>query len=985
MYTTSTRVLIHNLIQSGTKQDIVVLCLSSVSEETKGKFKRDGAKVKEVPNIPHVYQTEQNNLKLTYPNRHLTSTQPRNELHFEKIFLWNMGEYERVLYHENDNFVLKNIDSLFFCGNFCVTFNDDELFDTGLMVVKPNKGIYVDLLRNLLNKKIQNKFGLESIFFNEYFKQNIAFNISQKTPLFNPNLVLKTINDRNSSIKSPSPTTSANTPILNPLDIEFMVFPIEYYTNTIKNLSKFTPTTQNSPPITRPDPISDPKIQITAIAHHSILHFSPMSWIPYLFLDTIQPWSNTRHVMETIDIKLGILPPTHGYFLDSLNRGVLPLLLMPIIMNFLAQIFSQNLLDKIVRIFIRSILRNEIYSLLISIIGVGSTFILSIQYTLIAIPLETKAELAYISFFLIIILSQYNLYVLCAILSAPPCPSIFKEVGNQVDFVGKTTGGNDKSVRNNNKSRFITIKSSINQFKHLERMGVFRSKIYGITWYQFNEFMNLLKNSVKGTKKSPNNLHSLMNDINIDDEFSSDGDDYISSRVDMHRSGNSSHIGSIDSVSPSFMASKTVVSPKSSEQIGASVILDDDHYVFKHFGHYQDKNNQHNQNDQKSGNINGYIDDGDQGDHEDDYKENDTTLNGYDEDEEDENDDYINLIFDIEFIFQECDFISTTTNSKQKYQKYQKYQKFSKQNSNKNGIVTGIKRKLFNKDFENNDDDDTTHYSGLNSHIDLSDDDLIPDGNYQSHFGSGRNDFKTDKKNQANEKNKSHFENANKPSYKSQRYRNHTTSLLTSSLPQSSSVPHNNDQFGPSKKSNEGNITSKNIKNESPKENKKNQFLYRLSNTPNNYLPKTSSNRSQVSNDDDIDIEVDIVSSDQYNDSFDNKKHDEGNFVKNNFKNSKNNNKNNNKNNDSQPTDSRLDQLGAALSLRGGISPSLLINHCIILSLMLLFLVFKWNGHEYLLLNSNFQIKIFFFALFVFIFLTYSVFFLKKIFQVAIG
>lgn len=73
--------------------------------------------------------------------------------HFEytlnKLHVWNMLDYERVIYMDADNIFFHNIDNLFKCGHFCAVYMNPCNFHTGLFVVTPSNETYHDLLKSL--------------------------------------------------------------------------------------------------------------------------------------------------------------------------------------------------------------------------------------------------------------------------------------------------------------------------------------------------------------------------------------------------------------------------------------------------------------------------------------------------------------------------------------------------------------------------------------------------------------------------------------------------------------------------------------------------------------------------------------------------------------------------------------------------------------------------------------------------------------------
>jgi hypothetical protein len=62
--------------------------------------------------------------------------QSRFEFTLNKLHLWNLTQYERVVYMDADDIALSKLDELFFCGHFCAVYMNPCNFHTGLLVVK---------------------------------------------------------------------------------------------------------------------------------------------------------------------------------------------------------------------------------------------------------------------------------------------------------------------------------------------------------------------------------------------------------------------------------------------------------------------------------------------------------------------------------------------------------------------------------------------------------------------------------------------------------------------------------------------------------------------------------------------------------------------------------------------------------------------------------------------------------------------------------
>jgi hypothetical protein len=98
-----------------------------------------------------------------------------------KLHLWNMTEFDRVVYLDADNIAMQRsmVEDLFLCGHFCVVYMNPCHFHTGLIVVKPNVTIFSELQANLA--KTGSYDGADQGFLSEYFSEGCAV-----APIFNP-------------------------------------------------------------------------------------------------------------------------------------------------------------------------------------------------------------------------------------------------------------------------------------------------------------------------------------------------------------------------------------------------------------------------------------------------------------------------------------------------------------------------------------------------------------------------------------------------------------------------------------------------------------------------------------------------------------------------------------------------------------------------------------------------------------------------------
>ena len=145
------RVLGQSLRESKTKYDYVVLCTDDVPEKVKNVLRDDGWIVEP--------------LKKFSFNSHFNEN-------VYKLNIWHLTEYRRLVYIDADAIVLQNIDNLFKCGSFCATFRHSDLFNAGVMVVKPSLRELEQLKKSMKNISavwMHKTFGDQAIL-NHHFK-----------------------------------------------------------------------------------------------------------------------------------------------------------------------------------------------------------------------------------------------------------------------------------------------------------------------------------------------------------------------------------------------------------------------------------------------------------------------------------------------------------------------------------------------------------------------------------------------------------------------------------------------------------------------------------------------------------------------------------------------------------------------------------------------------------------------------------------------
>eukprot|EP00501_MAST-03F_sp_TOSAG23-6_P002433 GSMAST32.ASY1.ANO1.2542.1 assembled CDS len=153
-YLLGVRTMHQSIKRSGTKYPFVVLVSPEVRQSTRDTLISDGAILKDVENVFNPFTG--------HVKKHFTKT-------LNKIHLWGMTEYDRVVYLDADNIVLENADELFQCGHFCAVYMNPINFHTGLLVLKPDKTILTQMLDDLRRPSTASYDGADQGFLSHFF------------------------------------------------------------------------------------------------------------------------------------------------------------------------------------------------------------------------------------------------------------------------------------------------------------------------------------------------------------------------------------------------------------------------------------------------------------------------------------------------------------------------------------------------------------------------------------------------------------------------------------------------------------------------------------------------------------------------------------------------------------------------------------------------------------------------------------------------
>lgn len=255
-YVLGLRTLIQSIKLTGTDYPVIVLCAKNVAEASREAFLELGAEVRVVDNIPNPYK---------YAEEFRRSYKPRFEFTFNKLYLWNLTEFDRVTYMDADNIVLYNMDELFLCGHFCAVFMNMIYFHTGLLVVKPDRDMFEDMLDTLQGLKLYNYDGADQGFLTAYFDG------LEKTPLFR----LEDAADG------------------NPLDHPGMRLPMEYNVNQLYYYLTYDWDWL------RPmgEYFADYEVPALSMAFPIAPEMKPWYWLPTFFFESCWTWQKFRSTL----------------------------------------------------------------------------------------------------------------------------------------------------------------------------------------------------------------------------------------------------------------------------------------------------------------------------------------------------------------------------------------------------------------------------------------------------------------------------------------------------------------------------------------------------------------------------------------------------------------------------------------------------------------------------------------------------------------
>ncbi|KAG9153054.1 hypothetical protein Leryth_012325 [Lithospermum erythrorhizon] len=143
--------LAQSLIRTGTERDLILLIDNSISAIKREALNQAGWQLRYIKRIRNP-KAEKNSY---------------NEYNYSKFRLWQLTDYEKIIFIDSDIIILKNLDVLFHFPQMSATGNDGSIFNSGIMVIEPSNCTFKHLMKS--RKEIVSYNGGDQGFLNEIF------------------------------------------------------------------------------------------------------------------------------------------------------------------------------------------------------------------------------------------------------------------------------------------------------------------------------------------------------------------------------------------------------------------------------------------------------------------------------------------------------------------------------------------------------------------------------------------------------------------------------------------------------------------------------------------------------------------------------------------------------------------------------------------------------------------------------------------------
>ncbi|KAG2260086.1 hypothetical protein Bca52824_079380 [Brassica carinata] len=142
--------LAQSIRQSGSTHDMILLHDDYITNSSRIGLSRAGWKLRRVERIRSPFSR-----KDSY-----------NEWNYSKLRVWQVTDYDKLVFIDADFIIAKNVDYLF-SPQLSAAGNDEVLFNSGVMVLEPSACLFKELMLNSF--KIKSYNGGDQGFLNEYY------------------------------------------------------------------------------------------------------------------------------------------------------------------------------------------------------------------------------------------------------------------------------------------------------------------------------------------------------------------------------------------------------------------------------------------------------------------------------------------------------------------------------------------------------------------------------------------------------------------------------------------------------------------------------------------------------------------------------------------------------------------------------------------------------------------------------------------------
>lgn len=143
--------LAQSIRRTGSTKDLVLLADDSITSKSLAGLRAAGWKIR------HIH-------RIRSPKAKKGSY---NEWNFSKLRVWQLTQYDKVIFIDADLIVLRNLDEFFVYPQLSAVPNNGVLFNSGIMVIEPSNCVFEDLMSKSF--KLDSYNGGDQGFLNEFF------------------------------------------------------------------------------------------------------------------------------------------------------------------------------------------------------------------------------------------------------------------------------------------------------------------------------------------------------------------------------------------------------------------------------------------------------------------------------------------------------------------------------------------------------------------------------------------------------------------------------------------------------------------------------------------------------------------------------------------------------------------------------------------------------------------------------------------------